>query len=131
MTMPVDEPRNLRRFLPRALLLLGLVLALTPLAQHLPREQTVELELDRRTRATLSRLDLSWSREGESEELGGISRRFPHGAPGVIRETFNAPNGRYTLRVSTEHASSDRIEPPSRSFERSLNLVGETAELSL
>jgi hypothetical protein len=86
----------------RGLLIAGLLVSLIPLSRKTPKTQVLLLELPARFRETEGRVEVSWTREGDTEPLGGFTLTFPEGAPASLRREISAPDGKYRLDVSLE-----------------------------
>jgi hypothetical protein len=97
---------RLRPIHARAILVAGLLLALIPLTQRAPRTQVVVLEVPERFRDGESRVEVSWTRDGDTEPLGGFTMTFPEGAPTSLRREISAPSGKYRLDVSLERSKN-------------------------
>jgi hypothetical protein len=113
----------------RAILVVGLLLALVPLSQRAPRTQVVVLDVPERFRDGETRVEVSWTRDGDADPLGGFTMTFPEGAPASLRREISAPDGKYRLDVSLER-SKDRVSrggpagPARVEFTRQLSLNG-------
>jgi hypothetical protein len=127
MNVPGTLGFRLRPMHARAILVVGLLLALWPLSHKAPRAQVVVLEVPQRFRDGETRVEVSWTRSGETEPLGGFTMTFPEGAPASLRREMSAPDGKYRLDVSVERSKngataaggSARVE-----FTRQLSLNG-------
>ncbi len=115
----------------RLLLLGGLALALLPLSRRAPRPQAIRLELPARYREMEGRVDVSWTRDGDAEALGGFSVTFPEGANASLRREISAPDGKYRVDVSLEGRGLRRgngggpgKDPPRLEIARQLSLNG-------
>jgi len=99
---------GMRPIVARALLLGGLLLSLVPLFKRTPRTQAVVFVLPEWFRGGDSRITVAWTLEGDPEALGGFTMTFPDGAPASLRREISAPDGRYRLDVSLEHAENPK-----------------------
>ncbi|HVW30666.1 MAG TPA: hypothetical protein VHC69_35160 [Polyangiaceae bacterium] len=95
---------RLRPIHARILLVVGLLLSFLPLSRKTPRQQTVVLDVPERFRDGEARVDVSWTRNGDTEPLGGFTMTFPEGAPASLRREISAPDGKYRLDVSLERS---------------------------
>ncbi|HEX3594684.1 MAG TPA: hypothetical protein VHU80_06270 [Polyangiaceae bacterium] len=111
----------------RGLLIAGLLVSLVPLSRRTPRTQVIRLELPPRFRETEGRVDVSWTREGDTEPLGGFTLTFPEGAPASLRREISAPDGIYRLYISLEALGKTGVtaKAPARlEIARQLSLNG-------
>jgi hypothetical protein len=118
---------RLRPMHARVLLVVGLLLSLLPLSRRTPREQTVVFELPGPFRECAARVEVSWTRDGDAEPLGGFTMTFPEGAPASLRREISAPDGKYRLDVSLERPKKrgpGRGGPARVEFTRQLSLNG-------
>jgi hypothetical protein len=86
----------------RVLLAVGVVAALSPLADRFPHQQAIRLELTPAQRQGASRIDVTWTKRGETEPGGGFSTRLPAAAPPSLRHELSTPNGDYALDIDVE-----------------------------
>lgn len=129
-----------RARLARALLVGGVALAALRLAPALPRDQHLEFVAPRGT--AIRALDLTWSADGTA--VGGVQLR-PSDPTDRIEHYIRVPHGRYTLEIAARLSTcgrapcehSDTSDAPrgsadrTVSFERTLELGGETTRLTL
>ena len=114
---------KLKSLLARVTLVGGVALVGTYMARYAPHDQTIAIRLGSRA---VRHLEGVVTRRGDDEATVGFSREFPGSSPRVVRHTFSAPNGTYTVVISLrEDAAGDnnpnRIET---SFERQVSLAG-------
>lgn len=86
----------------RGLLLAGLLVSLIPLSRHAPKAQFLVLVVPDEFRDSNARVEVSWTRDGDTEPLGGFTLAFPEGLPASLRREISAPNGTYRLDVALE-----------------------------
>ena len=118
---------RLRPMHARAILVVGLLLALLPLSQRAPRTQVVVFDVPERFRDGESRIEVSWTRNGDTDPVGGFTMTFPEGAPASLRREISAPDGKYRLDVSLERSKNRGKAaggPVRVEFTRQLSLNG-------
>jgi hypothetical protein len=86
----------------RVLLAVGVVLALSPLSERLPREQALRLELPPSLREEAHRMAVTWTRQGDVEPAGGFTVTLPPHSPASVRHELSVPNGAYQLDIEVE-----------------------------
>jgi hypothetical protein len=86
----------------RGLLIAGLLVSLVPLSRRTPKTQFIRLALPSRFRGSEGKVEVSWTREGDAEPLGGFTLTFPEGAPASLGREISAPDGKYRLDISLE-----------------------------
>jgi hypothetical protein len=122
---------RLRPIHARILLVTGILLALLPLSRRTPHAQTLVLQVPTWFRETESRLEVSWTRDGDAEPLGGFTMTFPEGAPASVRREISAPDGKYRLDVTLERAKRGNVPGKRADAGRRPALVEITRQLSL
>jgi hypothetical protein len=108
--------RPWRRRVARLLLVAGIALAASQLLGRAPSEQNLEFRLGAE-RASVRRIEATWTPAGEREAAGGVTLRFAEGAPARVRHRVSLPNGRYELAVEVtrqERGSGERQTTTSR-----------------
>jgi len=119
-----SEKSRWRPLLARLALVLGVLLALLPLLPEIPREQTLLFRFDG---TGVERLEVSWTRTGEKEALGGVSYSFPVQATRDVRHRVRLPDGEYVLSIEAETRAAGRgaaENTPQTSYVRRVNLAG-------
>jgi hypothetical protein len=94
-----------QRMVPRALVLVGVAVALLELVPAVPRDHTLVFRLERA--AAVQRLDATWTPVGEAEAAGGVSLRFDREPPRHIHHSVSLPDGDYVIAVAVE-ADADK-----------------------
>lgn len=103
-TPDAERGSGWRRRLARVLLIAGVGIALARFLPSLPRDQSLVFSIGA-DRSRVRALEATWTREGETEALGGVELRFADAAPSRIRHRVRLPNGRY--EVAVELATED------------------------
>lgn len=101
---------RLRPIYARGLFLAGLASALVPLSRRFPKAQTLLLELPSRLHGAPGKVEVAYTRDGDSEPLGGYTLAFPSGAPRTVRREISAPDGRYRLDVSLDFGAGEQAK---------------------
>jgi hypothetical protein len=96
-------PRPWRRRAARLVVIVGIALVASQLLGSGPSEQSLMFRLGQE-RASVRRIDASWTPVGEREPAGGVTLRFPDGAPELVRHRVSLPNGRYELAIEVTRA---------------------------
>jgi hypothetical protein len=109
-----------RRHVPRALLLVGVVVAFFVLLPALPREQRLVFRVGV---APIERLTATWSSLDDGAPLGGVTLHFDDDKSGRIRHGVSLPNGQYTLAIDVARPSGAG-RPAQTSYLRRVNLEG-------
>lgn len=125
---PRQAPSLLRRFVPRAVLLIGLGIAASLLLPSLPKEQVLVFRVG--TAAPLRKLAVSYTLEGEREPRSGATLRYDRSPPASVRHTVSLPDGRWVVKVDVERTGADG-GPRETSYERRVNLGGGETTLVL
>ncbi len=103
----MKRPAEMRTWLGRAVLVIGLIALATWLGPHWPREQQLVFRLGP-SHDNVTRLEASWVRQGDEEVQGGFTMNFPDPPPETVRHTLSLPNGEYTVTVElTRKRSGD------------------------
>ena len=111
-----SAPRGwLRPRYARAVLVAGLLASLVPLSRRAAKAQSIRFELPARFREAPSRLSVSWTREDDTEALGGFTLTLPAGTPASLLRDISAPNGIYRVDISLERVNE--VGDPGRAAE--------------
>jgi hypothetical protein len=101
---PAGIGSRLRPFRAGGLLLVGLLVSLVPLSRRAPKTQVILLVVPERFRDSRGQVDVSWTRDGDTEPLGGFTLAFPDGLPASLRREISVPDGKYRLDVALAKA---------------------------
>lgn len=102
MTLPAAPGGWLRPGHARAVLVVGLLASFAPLSRRAASPQSIRFELPARFRDIESRLEVSWSREGDTDALGGFTLTLPAGSPASLRRDISVPDGIYRVDITLE-----------------------------
>lgn len=116
----VPSPPAWRRLGARLVLVGGVALAASWLAQYLPRDQELVFRIP--DPSSIRRLDLSLTRDGEKAPENGVTLNFPSAPPSSIRHRTSLPNGRYQIAISVRRQLPDG--PEETSWVRRVSLDG-------
>ncbi len=119
----------MRKRLARWVLVLGAVTLVLYLGPRWPREQELVFELGP-SRGDLTRLEASWSKEGDPEVGGGMTWDFQGPPPESVRRTLSLPNGQYMITVELTYKGSGNTRPKT-SWARRVILGGTRTTLQL
>jgi hypothetical protein len=114
---------KLKSIVARIILVAGVAWVLSIATAHVPREHTLAIRLGNRE---ITRVEDSVTLVGDDEPTAGFSRVFPQKSPRVVRHTFKAPTGTYTVVISFEEHTAGDVGPnlTETTFERRVSLVG-------
>jgi hypothetical protein len=105
MSSPAAPRGWLRPRYARAVLVAGLLVSLVPLSRRAAKAQSIRFELPARFRQAAGRLSVSWTRDGDTEALGGFTLTLPAGTPASLLRDISAPSGIYRVDISLERVN--------------------------
>ncbi|HYP90143.1 MAG TPA: hypothetical protein VEQ59_18360 [Polyangiaceae bacterium] len=117
---------KLKSLLARVILVGGVAILATFIANHAPHQQSLVIRLGSRD---IKRIEGAVTRVGDDEPTAGFSQVFSGNSPRTVRHEFQAPTGTYIVVISIEQtttgsAGDERPNLTETTFERQVSLAG-------